>query len=145
MQHCPSTCHAHPGLLGNATGPTGSFTAPDHEYPAYLELSLKVTDSGGMSDTKTVRLDPQTVVLTFQTNPGGLKLQTVAVGGGTTQATPFSKTVIVGSKNTIVAVTPQTVRKATYHFVKWSDGGAASHDVIAPATATTYTATYRKR
>jgi hypothetical protein len=66
------------------------------------------------------------VVLTFQTNPGGLKLQTVAVGGGTTQATPFSKTVIVGSKNTLVAVTPQTLRKSTYRFVSWSDGGAAT-------------------
>jgi hypothetical protein len=145
MQHCPSTCHAHPGLLGNTTGQTGSFTAPDHEYPAHLELSLTVTDSGGLSDTQTLRLDPRTVALTFQTNPGGLKLQTVAVGGSTTQATPFTKTVIVGSKNTLVAVTPQTLRKATYHFVKWSDGGAATHDITAPATATTYTATYRKR
>ena len=145
MQHCPTTCHAHPGLLGNVTGRTGSFTAPDHEYPAHLELSLTVTDSGGLSDSETLRLDPRTVALTFQTNPGGLKLQTVAVGGSTTQATPFTKTVIVGSKNTLVAVTPQTVRKTTYHFKSWSDGGAATHDIIAPATATTYTATYRKR
>jgi hypothetical protein len=59
MQHCPSTCHAHPGLLGNVTGRTGSFTAPDHEYPAYLELSLTVTDSGGLTDTKTLRLNPE--------------------------------------------------------------------------------------
>ena len=39
MQHCPSNCHAHtiqswPGVAG------GSFSAPDHEYPSYLELKL---------------------------------------------------------------------------------------------------------
>jgi hypothetical protein len=28
-------------------------------------------------------------------------------------------------------------------FAGWSDGGAASHDVTVPATATTYTATYQ--
>jgi hypothetical protein len=30
-------------------------------------------------------------------------------------------------------------------FVSWSDGGAQSHTVVAPAVNTTYTATYRKR
>jgi hypothetical protein len=28
---------------------SGSFTAPDHEYPSYLELRLAATDSGGLS------------------------------------------------------------------------------------------------
>ena len=33
MQHCPSNCHAH--LLQTFPGgATGSFTAPDHEYPS---------------------------------------------------------------------------------------------------------------
>jgi hypothetical protein len=31
----------------------------------------------------------------------------------------------------------------SYEFVSWSDGGAAQHDVIAPATPATYTATYQ--
>ena len=30
---------------------SGSFTAPDHEYPSYLELRLTATDSGGLTDT----------------------------------------------------------------------------------------------
>jgi hypothetical protein len=29
-----------------------------------------------------------------------------------------------------------------HRFDRWSDGGAAGHDVVAPATATTYTAFY---
>ena len=51
----------------------GSFTAPDHEYPSYLELELTATDSGGLTDTKTIRLDPRTVTLTFSSIPGGLR------------------------------------------------------------------------
>ena len=52
---------------------SGSFTAPDHEYPSYLELELTATDSGGLTDTKTIRLDPRTVTLTFSSIPGGLQ------------------------------------------------------------------------
>jgi hypothetical protein len=51
--------------------------------------------------------------------------------------------VIVGSTNTISAVSPQTKGKKTYNFVSWSDGGAQTHDIVAPATATTYNARFR--
>ena len=34
--------------------PSGSFAAPDHEYPSYLELRLTATDAGGLTDTKTL-------------------------------------------------------------------------------------------
>ena len=60
MQHCPSNCHAHP-IQTFAGVASGSFIAPDHEYPSYLELQLTATDSGGLTDTKTLRLDPRTV------------------------------------------------------------------------------------
>jgi len=64
MHHCspsnPSSCHKHP--VQDFEGvESGSFVAPDHEYPSYLELRLTATDSGGLSDTKSVRLDPKTV------------------------------------------------------------------------------------
>ena len=35
---------------------SGTFPAPDHEYPSYLELELKATDSGGLTDTRTFTL-----------------------------------------------------------------------------------------
>jgi glucose/arabinose dehydrogenase len=137
MHHCPSNCHEH--LLQDFAGvASGSFAAPDHEFPSYLELRLTATDSGGLTDTTSVRLDPKTVQLNFDTNPAGLQL-TVGSASGTT---PFSRTVIVGSKNSVSAPSPQTLAGTTYAFASWSDGGAQSHDIVAPNTAATYTATY---
>jgi hypothetical protein len=118
---------------------SGSFTTPDHEYPSYLELRLTATDSGGLTDSTSVRLDPRTVVLTFQTNPGGLQL---TVNGASAKAT-FGRTVIIGSTNVISAPTPQQKGKKTYLTASWSDGGAQTHSIVAPATATTYTARFR--
>ena len=141
MHHCPSNCHTHPVQSWTGLG-TGSFNAPDHEYPSYLELQLTATDSGGLRDTKSLRLDPRTVVLTFATNPGGLNL---AVNGATARAS-FTRTVIVGSQNSISAPSPQTgPGKKTYQFQTWSDGGAQTHNIVAPANNTTYTAIFKHR
>ena len=57
---------------------SGSFVAPDHEYPSYLELELTATDEDGLTHTVVRRLDPRTVNLTFDTVPSGLQL---TVGG----------------------------------------------------------------
>jgi glucose/arabinose dehydrogenase len=143
MHHCytPSDCHTH--LLQTFTGSSGSFTAPDHQYPCWLELQLSATDSGGLTSTTSVRLDPKTVVLTFKTNPGGLVLS--ANFNDTAQSTPFSVTVVARSSNSVSAPLLQTFNKSTYSFVSWSDGGQASHPITAPVVNTTYTATYRKR
>jgi glucose/arabinose dehydrogenase/PKD repeat protein len=145
VHHCatPTDCHTH--LIQTFTGvASGSFTAPDHAYPCWLEIQLTATDSGGLTSTASVRLDPKTVVLTFKTNPAGLKLTDLTVNASA-QATPFSTTVVVGSANSVSAPSPQTVNRSTYNFLSWSDGGAQSHTIVAPATNTTYTATYRKR
>jgi glucose/arabinose dehydrogenase len=145
MHHCftPTDCHTH--LIQTINGvSSGSFTAPDHEYPCWLELQLTATDSGGLTSTTSVRLDPKTVVLTFKTNPGGLVLSGLAVNESSV-TTPFSVTVVVGSANSVSAPSPQQFNKSTYFFVSWSDGGAQSHTITAPAVNTTYTATYRKR
>jgi uncharacterized repeat protein (TIGR01451 family) len=136
QQHCPSNCHTH--TVQTWTGPSGFFFAPDHEYPSYLELTLTATDSGGLTDTKTVRLDPITVNLSFQTSPTGLQLAV----GSTSGTTPFTRTVIQGSSNSISAPSPQTLGGTSYAFASWSDGGTATHNVVANA-AGTYTATYQ--
>jgi hypothetical protein len=107
-------------------------------------LRVTATDRAGLTASSSVRLDPQTVDLTFQTNPGGLKLS--AIGAGTElTTTPFTRRVIVGSQLGLMAPPTQDSKSGTYVFRSWSDGGAASHNVTAPSTATTYTATYRKR
>jgi glucose/arabinose dehydrogenase len=137
IQHCPSNCHTHtlqswPGVA------SGSFNAPDHEYPSYLELTLTATDGFGTQASVTRRLDPQTVDLTFQSVPSGLSLAVNA----SSSTTSFTRTLIIGSANTVSASSPQSLNGFTYAFSSWSDGGAQTHTIVAPATAATYTATY---
>ena len=142
LNHCsalvPTSCHEH--TLRTSTGPTGALTAPNHDYPAYLELKLTATD-GGLSATATRRIDPKTVNLTFDTQPSGLQLSVGSEG----QNTPFTRTVIQGATIGATAPAPQTLGGKTYDFSSWSDGGtAAARTVIAPTSATpaTYVANY---
>ncbi|HVH25673.1 MAG TPA: PQQ-dependent sugar dehydrogenase [Vicinamibacterales bacterium] len=137
MHHCPSSCHEHTitdfvGVAG------GSFVAPDHEYPSALELRLIATDSGGLQNSASVVLQPRTVSLTFQTSPPGLQLAV----NSSVAATPFTRTVIVGSSNSISAPPQQFLGAPTYRFVSWLHGGNATHNIAAPEAATTYTANY---
>ncbi len=103
MHHCPvvDNCHVHPMQQFSGVA-SGSFAAPDHDYPSFLELVLTATDSSGQTNQKSVRLDPQTTVLSFSTSPAGLPLAV----GSTSAATPFTRTVIVGSNNSISAPQP---------------------------------------
>ena len=137
QHHCPSDCHEHvvqqlPGVSG------GSFFAPDHEYPSHLELVLDAVDSSGLAGQTSMTIDPTTVVLTFASDPPGLALSV----GGAEQTAPFDREVIVGSKSSVGAVTPQTLGGTTYKLAGWSDGGALSHDITAPASPATYTALF---
>ncbi len=135
MHHCsaPDNCHEH--AIRTWTGvASGSFEAPDHEYPSYLELGLTATDQEGLTHTVQRRLDPETVDLDFATVPSGLQLTV----GSTSGTTPFTRTVIKGSTNSVSAPSPQ----GSSTFASWSDGGAQTHDLVAPTTPTTYTATY---
>jgi glucose/arabinose dehydrogenase/PKD repeat protein len=137
LHHCPSNCHTH--QLTEFQGvASGSVVAPDHEYPSHLELQLTVRDSGGATGTASVLLQPATVTLAFASSPSGLQL----VFNAGTQATPFSRTVIVGSNNSVSAPSPQTLGGTGYQFQTWSDGGAQSHDITAGPSGGSYTATY---
>jgi glucose/arabinose dehydrogenase len=136
MQHCPSTCHSH--LIEDFDGvAAGSFDAPDHGYPSHLELRLTATDSGGLTDVDSVRIDPRTVDVTLRSSPSGLTLALDSFSG----TTPFTRTVIEGSTNTISAPAMQTLGGTSYSFSSWSDGGAPTHQ-ITPTATTARTATY---
>ncbi|RZU14246.1 glucose/arabinose dehydrogenase [Kribbella rubisoli] len=136
MHHCPSDCHTH--TITSMTGAGGTFTAPDHEYPSYLELKLTATDAQGLTDTKSVRLDPKTVGLRLASSPAGLPVTSL----NTTAKTPFTSTVIVGSSVSVSAEPTQASANQLYRFASWSDGGARDHNLVAPAAVTTYTAAY---
>jgi PKD repeat protein len=138
LHHCPSSCHTHP--LPDFPGvANGSFTAPDHELPAHLELRLTARDTRGLTDTRSVRLDPRTVTLNFRSNPDGLQL---AVDGTAANA-PFTRTVIANSTHTISATSPQNSQGKTWEFTSWSDGGSQTHQITADRD-TTHTATFRE-
>lgn len=118
LQHCPSNCHPHP--LQGFTGLGGTFTAPDHEYPSYLTLTLTAKDARGATATQSIRLDPRTVTLALATDPPGLTLSL----NGQALTAPAQSTVIAGSLNTVTATD-----QGSYRFTSWSDDGTASHQV----------------
>lgn len=135
QQHCPSNCHTH--TVQTFDGVTnGSFPAPDHEYPSYLELQLTVRDSQGATSTTSVSIYPKTVDLTIASSPSGLALTL----NSETATAPFARTVIQGSQNSVSA-SNQSVGATNYTFQAWSDAGAATHNVVVNATST-LTATY---
>jgi plastocyanin len=100
-------------------------------------VRLTVTDSGGLSDTTSVLIYPETTTITMASSPTGLSLDL----NGESVATPFTRTVIVGSDNALNAPSPQSLGGSSYEFASWSDGGAQAHDVVV-SSPVTYTATY---
>ncbi len=142
LEHCETggECHTHQIQSFNGIA-SGSFAAPDHEFPSHLVLRLTATDASGLATTVARRLDPRTVTLTFESQPAGLSL---AVGGRQTTA-PFTREVIAGSTNSLTAPSPQTLSGRTQTFSAWSDGGARTHDITGPAAAATYRATFTEQ
>lgn len=141
LNHCVGSgsadCHQHFLQRFDGVG-SGSFAAPDHDWPAHLEVVLTARDPGGASDTGRVRIDPRTVQLTFTSAPAGLQV----VAGGDAAATPITRTVIVGNPVGVSAPSPQQVGGVTHTFSSWSHGAAQSHTIPAPEADTTYTASY---
>jgi PKD repeat protein len=133
----PSNSHTHHVQDFDGVA-SGSFVAPDHEYPSRLELRLTATDAQGVSTTTSVILSPQTTTLTFTSGTPGLTLTV----GGTAYVTPFAVTTIAGANTSVGAPSPQTVGGRTYAFASWSDGGAAAHNFMAPAAGGAYAATF---
>jgi len=131
--------HTHP-WAGPFIGNTSSFTGAAPEDLAatsnsYLEVRLTATDSSGAAATATRIVQPKLVNLTFASSPTGRTLQL----DGTSFTTPRTQTSWEGWNVTVNAPDAKP-----FTFVSWSDGGSRSHVIRTPASATTYTATYRK-
>ncbi len=83
VHHCPTSptdCHTHtiqttPGVS------SGTFVAPDHGYPSWLEIVLTATDSGGLQDVDVRARRSQDrhalVRIGAQRAPAGRRLDTV--------------------------------------------------------------------
>jgi hypothetical protein len=114
LNHCIGsfeTCHQH--QIASITGDSGSVLGPDHGFPASVELRLTATDPiSQVSASTSITLNPQTVMLSFDTLPTGLEL--FAGESSSLTATPFSKEFIIGSTASLIAPIDQTLSGNEY-------------------------------
>lgn len=134
--------HTHP-FMPPTTGITnGTFTIPidgHTETNVWYRVYLQVTDSSGLTHESYVEIFPNLVQFTVETAPTGLDVTI----DGQPQTAPVTIDSVVGIQRNLVALSPQqNISGTTLYFESWSDGGNASHNITAPATNTTYTATY---
>ena len=104
-------------------------------------------DASGATTTASVTMaTPRTVTANFRsatatmvtTNPPGLAV----VVDGTSYTTPKTFSWTASSAHTIGATSPQTASGTRNVFANWSDGGAQTHTISAPAAGGTFTASF---
>ncbi len=134
--------HTHP-FLPPTTGNSIPLTFPEPEdldaaKDSYLRIMLTATDAGGLSQTVTRDLRPQTVEVTFATDPPG---RTITAGGFTLTG---PSTVLSWEKYGIpVSAADQVDPSGTsWIFDSWSDGGGRDHTITTPSSPATYTARF---
>jgi glucose/arabinose dehydrogenase len=118
-----------------ATGASGAFVFEDHGDNTYLELCLTVTDSQGLQDQECVDVKAQEVTYTFDSVPRGLRI----TYAGSSYTTPFKVKTYINATRIIGA--PLTTEDGLT-FERWSDGGAAVHDIVVEDGDRTLTAYY---
>jgi len=140
LEHCHSVGDCHEHELFAAAGVTStSFVAPDHDSGSWLRITVTVTDSGGLQDTKSLDEYPTTSTIRVVTAPTALP---VTLDGVTGNGSVGPATEIQGH-SAVVSVPPTaTVGETTYTFQSWSDGGAISHAAVVGASPMTLTATF---
>ncbi len=136
--------HTHP-FLGPVAGNNITFTAPAPEdlagaQTSYLEIQLTATNSQGLGSTITQNLQPHKVNVSFNSAPAGLRV----VVNGTNLTGP--QTVVSWERYVLNVNAPNQTDSTgrSWEFQSWSDGGAQAHAITTPATAATYTATFRE-
>ena len=143
--------HEHPLKQGVSGGIVG-FNGPPAEglfstdpVQNYAVVRLTATDSLGLSKTVERIVRPQTVDLTFRTQPSDLK---VTVFGRLIRG---ERTVSawVGDDLRVVASRQRDRDGRTWGFRSWSDGGSATHVIDAPPADApenrrTFTANFRR-
>jgi glucose/arabinose dehydrogenase len=134
VQHCPAIDHCHPHVLQSFEGvAAGSFVAPEHGYPYYLQLILRVTGDDGRQATAVARIDPRTAEIAIDSQPPGLPIALNQAAN----VTPRTETVVLGSMNTLTA--PDL---AGYTFEGWSDAGPQAR-ILTASESVAFTAIYR--
>lgn len=134
--------HIHP-FRDNIVGPTGSITIPrsadNIDTTSYI-LTLKVTDSSGLSTSRSVEIKPNLVNLTVKANDPEASFTI----DGIPHKGSYSERAVVGVERVIAGVSPQFVSDGQFVFDGWSDGQAQSHMITTPGADSTYTINYDK-
>jgi len=153
------TTQASPSADGSVTPASGSYYAGGATIPVTATANASFhftnwTSTGGTFDsstssstnfhmpnapaTVTGNFAASTVQITVGTSPTGLSFTV----DGTTYTSTQTFTFNIGSSHTIATTSPQAGTGVQYAFSSWSDGGAISHSITVPGTATTYTASF---
>jgi len=143
VRGCLAVCRSVPLRQWRGVA-SGSFRAPAHAWPAHLELRLTATDRGGLTATRTLRLDPATATVRLRASVPGLRLRL----DRTRPRSPVARTVIAGSVATVAAPAVQRGRRGTgrrYRFCGWSDGRPRAHRVTVRHDATLVARYARRR
>jgi len=136
--------HTH-GFLPPTNGNGITFKAPGPENlqaaaTSYLDVELTATDSKGLQTTIVQPLMPSTATITFLSDPQGASLK---VEDNLVTA-PVSYMSWVNFAISVEAPTQIGSDGSSLVFASWSDGGAAAHTIVTPATASSYTATFTR-
>jgi arabinan endo-1,5-alpha-L-arabinosidase len=134
------------GLPYAVFGPSAGFTSGSYLVPTNLtattnlfyRLNLTVTDTNGNQQTVSTSILPLTSALSLQTVPPGLRV----VLDGQSLTTTTSLVAVAGMGRSLAAPSPQSLAGSNYQFVVWSDGGAQTHELVVPASNTTFTASF---
>ncbi len=134
----------HDGQVQPVVPPTsgvtgGSFIIPtrgETSADVFYRIQLTVRDSAGLTGSTFHDVVPRKSTLTLTTEPAGLRVTL----DGQTVTTPQAVQSVVGIVRTLGVISPQSSGGITYVFDSWSDGGAATHEISTPESATTYTA-----
>jgi glucose/arabinose dehydrogenase len=122
VRHCTGVdggdCHSHPVDDWKFTE-TGSFAAPEHEYPSHLILRFTGTDAGGLSATDTVRIDPKSVAIDVDSDPSGVDV----VINNRPQTTPAAARSIMGAGNSLIAPAEAMRDGVAQPFERWERNG----------------------
>jgi glucose/arabinose dehydrogenase len=135
--------HTHPFFPPTSGISSGTVTLniPETDPDVWYRIFLTAKDSYGLSQTIFRDIHPRHALLSVNTSPVALKVQI----DGTIKNVPNQFWSIWNLPRTLGVDTPQAVNGVTYDFVSWSDGGAQTHTIVTPTTATTYTANFAAR
>jgi len=123
LRHCPADgngvdCHEHGSVVGALPdAASGSFVAPDHAWRTDLRLELTVTDSVGLSATKSVVVNGRPVSFDVNSDPSGI----AGSLGDQPRTTPFSGKAVEHGSAPVSLPWTTNIGGKDYVFGSWDD------------------------